>query len=87
MCSPTYNMTPTSFVPPHDTNDLPLPNLRELIDRHGTLAVGFAYLRAALMRKARPPDVAATLSDHILRDIGLMPRTPTIKTDRRGWDM
>ena len=71
----------------NDTNDLPLLNLRALIDRHGTLAVGFAYLRAALMRKSRPPDGAAEgLSDHLLRDIGLSPRIPTAKSDRRGWD-
>ncbi len=86
MRGPTFIMTPTSFSTSNDTNDLPLPNLRALIDRHGTLAVGFAYLRAALMRKARPPDVAEALSDHILRDIGLMPRSPEAKTGRRGWD-
>jgi hypothetical protein len=72
----------------NDSNDLPLPNLQALILRHGTLAVGFAYLRAALIRKPRPPDAVATvLSDHILRDIGLMPRVPTAKADRQGWDL
>lgn len=35
----------------NDSNDLPLPNLRALIDRHGTFAVGYAYLRAALARR------------------------------------
>lgn len=57
---------------------LPLPSLRALIDQHGTLAVGWAYLRAALARRKHPPDVEeARLSPHLRRDIGL---------DRRGWD-
>jgi hypothetical protein len=57
---------------------LPLPSLRALIDQHGTTAVGWAYLRAALARRKHPPDVAmANLSPHLLRDIGL---------DRRGWE-
>ena len=59
----------------NDTNDLPLPRLQDLIARHGALAVGFAYLRAALARKTHPPDLAAEmLSDHLLRDIGLQDR-------------
>ena len=89
---PTFIMTPTSFVPLptsfvplNDTNDLPLPNLRALIDHHGTFAVGFAYLRAALMRKPRPPDdLAEMLSDHLLRDIGLTPGTPEARLCRRA---
>ncbi len=57
---------------------LPLPSLRALIDQHGALAVGFAFLRAALARKKHPPDLAfESLSPHLRRDIGL---------DRRGWD-
>ena len=78
--------SPTCIMTLNDTNDLPLPSLRDLIDRHGTLAVGFAYLRAALMRRSRPPDPAGALSDHILRDIGLMPRSPEARHGRRGWD-
>jgi hypothetical protein len=71
----------------NETNDLPLPNLRALIDQHGSLAVGFAYLRAALMRNPRPPDnLANRLSDHLLRDIGLVTRTPSSKADRQGWN-
>ena len=78
---------PTHIMTLNDTNDLPLPNLRALIDRHGTLAVGFAYLRAALMRKSRPPDgVAEVLSDQLLHDIGLTPRTPQTRQGRQGWD-
>ncbi|NBZ88658.1 hypothetical protein [Stagnihabitans tardus] len=61
----------------HET-DLPLPSLRALIDQHGTLSVGWAYLRAALARRKHPPDLRAeTLSLHIRRDIGL---------DRTGWE-
>ena len=56
---------------------LALPSLRALIDQHGTLAVGWAYLRAALARRKHPPDLTGTLSPHLLRDIGL---------DRRGWE-
>ena len=57
-----------------DPNDLPLPNLRLLVARHGALAVGWAYLRAALARKQHPPDMPLSpLSDHIRRDIGLGP--------------
>ena len=70
----------------NDTNDLPLPSLQDLIARHGALAVGFAYVRAALTRKKHPPDLPAhVLSDHLLRDIGLMRAHPTAQ-DRRGWD-
>lgn len=70
----------------NDTNDLPLPSLQDLIDRHGALAVGLAYLRAALARRKHPPDLAADLlSDHILRDIGLTPTQHTSQ-NRRGWD-
>ncbi len=56
-----------------DPNALPLPDLRLLIARHGALAVGWAYLRAALARKRHPPDHSRPLSDHIRRDIGLGP--------------
>lgn len=57
---------------------LPLPSLRLLIDQHGALAVGIAYLRAALARRKHPPDILAEhLSPHLRRDIGL---------DRRGWE-
>lgn len=71
----------------NETNDLALPNLQALIDRHGALRVGLAYLRAALARKPRPPDhPAEVLSDHLLRDIGLNSRGPAAKADRRGWD-
>lgn len=62
---------------------LPLPSLRLLIDQHGALAVGIAYLRAALARRKHPPDIlpfpllAEHLSPHLRRDIGL---------DRRGWE-
>lgn len=72
----------------NETTDLPLPSLRALIDRHGSLAVGLAYLRAALGRKARPPDArAALLSDHMRRDIGLPPMAPLRRPERRGWDI
>jgi hypothetical protein len=58
--------------------DLPLPSLRALIDQHGTMAVGWAYLRAALARRKHPPDLwVDSLSPHMKRDIGL---------DRRGWE-
>ena len=57
-----------------DPNDLPLPDLRLLVAHHGALAVGWAYLRAALARKQHPPDLPlAVLSDHLRRDIGLGP--------------
>lgn len=69
----------------NDTSDLPLPNLQDLIARHGTLAVGVAYLRAALARRKHPPDLGVeVLSAHLLRDIGLTP--PGNRQDRRGWD-
>ncbi len=72
----------------NDINDLPLPNLQALIARHGTIAVGLAYLRAALTRRSHPPDQSASeiLSDHLLRDIGLPTRERTAKTGRNGWD-
>ena len=79
MRGPTYSMTL------NDTNDLSLPDLAGLIDRHGALAVGFAYLRAALARKRHPPDLSADiLSDHLRRDIGL----PNLdaRSGRKGWD-
>lgn len=66
----------------NDTNDLPLPSLQALIDRHGALTVGFAYLRATFARLTHPPDRGVSdLSDHILRDIGMPPQN-----ERRGWD-
>ncbi|MBI1171797.1 hypothetical protein GC209_10360 [bacterium] len=72
----------------NETNDLPLPSLRALIDRHGALSVGAAYLRAALARRKHPPDARAdVLSDHLLRDIGLQPRSYLRKRGREGWDM
>jgi hypothetical protein len=52
----------------------PLPNLQALIERHGVLAVGAAYLRAALTRRKHPPDLAEmNLSAHLRRDLGLPP--------------
>lgn len=66
----------------NDSTDLPLPSLRALIDRYGTLAIGMAYLRAAFARLTRPPGQGVSaLSDHILRDIGLPPQD-----NRRGWN-
>ena len=52
-----------------------LPGLNDLIETHGRLAVGFAYLRAALARRKHPPDLAGALwlSPHLRRDIGLQP--------------
>lgn len=62
-----------------ETNTLPLPSLKALVERHGALAVGLAYLRAALARRKHPPDIAAQeiplgdLSLHLRRDLGLPP--------------
>lgn len=52
-----------------------LPGLTDLIETHGRLAVGFAYLRAALARRKHPPDLndALWLSPHLRRDLGLPP--------------
>jgi hypothetical protein len=49
-------------------------SLQALIQRHGVLAVGAAYLRAALARRKHPPDRGAwVLNDRLRRDIGLPP--------------
>ncbi|MGV8987488.1 MAG: hypothetical protein ACOH2H_14545 [Cypionkella sp.] len=72
----------------NDTNDLPLLNLQALIARHGTLSVGFAYLRAALARRPHPPDIDVEfLSDHLLRDLGIESWRPMNKSGRQGWDI
>jgi hypothetical protein len=52
----------------------PLPGLTALIERHGRLAVGLAFLRAALARRRHPPDLDMLwLSPHLRRDLGLPP--------------
>lgn len=77
--------SPNIMMTLNDSKDLPLPSLQALIARHGVLAVGFAYLRAAITRRKHPPDRPVTdLSDHILRDIGLRPRPS--RSAGRGWD-
>lgn len=71
----------------NDTNDLALPSLQALIARHGTLSVGVANLRAALFRRKHPPDaIVVGLSDHLRRDIGLLPQPFVPKRERQGWD-
>jgi hypothetical protein len=57
-----------------ETTSRPLPNLQSLIERHGVLAVGAAFLRAALVRRKHPPDIhLRDLTLHLRRDIGLPP--------------
>ena len=52
----------------------PLTNLQALIEQHGVLVVGGAFLRAALARKTHPPDLRVqALSLHLRRDLGLPP--------------
>jgi len=52
----------------------PLPNLQALIEQHGVLPVGAAFLRAALARRKHPPDMQPKdLSLHLRRDLGLPP--------------
>ena len=50
--------------------------MQNLIESHGLLAVGLAFLRAALARKKHPPDLmegSLWLSPHLRRDMGLPP--------------
>lgn len=52
----------------------PLAGLTTMIERHGRLAVGLAFLRAALARRKHPPDLDLLwLSPHLRRDLGLPP--------------
>jgi hypothetical protein len=77
--------SPNIIMTLNESHDLPLPSLQALIARHGVLAVGYAYLRAAITRRKHPPDrPAVDLSDHIRRDIGLGPRPQRMQG--RGWD-
>lgn len=72
----------------NEPDDLALPSLQALFARHGTLSVGVAYLRAALSRRKHPPDAAVMgLSDHLRRDIGLLPLSGARKSERQGWDL
>lgn len=52
--------------------------MQRLLDRHGTMPVLWALIRALLMprrRRPRPPD-PYHLSPHLRRDIGLPPHDP-----------
>lgn len=52
----------------------PLAGLQRMIEQHGVLAVGAAFLRAALAQRKHPPDLALRdLSLHLRRDLGLPP--------------
>jgi len=71
-----------------DDTSLPLlPDLKRLIERHGAWSVGFAYLRAAVVRRRRPPPFDfRTLSPHLRRDIGLPPWHEN-RPDAGGWPL
>ena len=57
-----------------ETTPRPLPGLQRMIEQHGVLAVGAAFLRAALVRQTHPPDLRLhELSLHLRRDLGLPP--------------
>ena len=57
-----------------ETSARPLPGLQLMIERHGVLAVGAAFLRAALARRKHPPDLQLRdLTLHMRRDLGLPP--------------
>ena len=57
-----------------ETTSRPLPGLQLMIEQHGVLAVGTAFLRAALARRKHPPDQDILgLSLHLRRDMGLPP--------------
>ena len=57
-----------------ETCPRPLPNLQALIEQHGVLPVGAAFLRAALARRKHPPDRhLRDLTLHMRRDLGLPP--------------
>jgi hypothetical protein len=52
----------------------PLPGLQLMIEQHGVLAVGAAFLRAALAQRKHPPDMQVRdLTPHLRRDLGLPP--------------
>ena len=52
----------------------PLPGLQALIEQHGVLVVGAAFLRAALAQRKHPPDLKMRdLTPHLRRDLGLPP--------------
>ena len=52
----------------------PLTGLQKMIEQHGVLAVGTAFLRAALAQRKHPPDMRMQdLSPHLRRDLGLPP--------------
>ena len=45
-----------------------------MIERHGVLTVGGAFLRAALAQRKHPPDLQLRdLTSHLRRDLGLPP--------------
>ena len=57
-----------------ETSTRPLPGLQRMIEQHGVLAVGAAFLHAALARRKHPPDlVLRDLTPHLRRDLGLPP--------------
>ena len=67
----------TSFVI-EDTK--PLASIEALILRHGAIAIGLAYLRAALVRRNHPPNARDIwISDHMRGDIGLGPRQRSLR--------
>jgi hypothetical protein len=58
----------------HEATSRPLTNLQALIEQHGVLAVGGAFLCAALARNTHPADLRVPgLSLHLRRDLGLPP--------------
>ena len=57
-----------------ETNARPLRSLQLMIERHGVLTVGGAFLRAALAQRKHPPDLQLRdLTSHLRRDLGLPP--------------
>ncbi len=57
-----------------DATPRPRVDLQRMIEQHGVLAVGTAFLRVALARRKHPPDLALRgLSPHLRRDLGLPP--------------
>lgn len=58
----------------NETSPAPLAGLTLMIERHGTLTVALAFLRAALTPRPRVlPVEGAGLSPHLRRDLGLPP--------------
>jgi hypothetical protein len=56
----------------------PLASIEALVMRHGAIAIGLAYLRATLAKRARPGR-DLWISDHMRRDIGLSPKVDPLR--------